>query len=116
MITYHLVPKTYYESCDPNAPYKPGDFDKDGFIHCTDGIDNVVEIGDRYYKDRAGAWLLLVIERTKVDAPVRYEDPERLYPHIYGALNRDAIVEVVPIERAPDGTFLPPAVQVRDRE
>jgi hypothetical protein len=33
----------------------------------------------------------------------------RLFPHIYGPLNRDAIVGAYPMPRGKDGTFAPPS-------
>jgi len=53
-------------------------------------------------------YIALVIERARIEPEVRYEDDARIYPHIYGALNRDAIVSIVPLLREADGTFLPP--------
>ena len=47
-----------------------------------------------------------MINVDKVTAPVRYEDPQRIYPHIHGPLNRDAIASALPVKRAADGTFL----------
>jgi hypothetical protein len=50
-----------------------------------------------------------VMEHLSLVQPeIRYEDPEHIYPHIYGPLNRDAIVTIVPMLRNADGTFLPP--------
>ena len=52
------------------------------------------------------AILVLVIDTDKVRSEIKYEDPERIYPHIYGLLNRDAIVSSMTVKRADDGTFL----------
>ena len=60
------------------------------------------------YRADSRPFLVLVIDLARVRAPVRYEDPRRVYPHIYGPLNRDAIITVLDVPRAPDGTFLPP--------
>jgi uncharacterized protein (DUF952 family) len=52
-----------------------------------------------YYRD-APDLVLLVIDTERVGSPVRYErvpgqpDP---YPHIYGPLNLDAVIEVRPL-------------------
>lgn len=43
--------------------------------------------------------VLLCIDTTKVNAEIRWEDFDncgRIYPHIYGVLNMDAIIEIVP--------------------
>ncbi len=107
-LMFHLVPAEYYRDCDSAAVYTPASFETDGFIHCTDGVDNVTSIGNAHYKDDRRMYIVLVIDRTKVRAEIKYEDPARVYPHIYGPLNRDAITDIVPILRASDGTFLRP--------
>ena len=61
---------------------------------------------NRYCKDDSRSYLVLVIDTNKVNAKIKYEDPQRIYPHIYGPLNRDAIVSTSPVSRAADGTFL----------
>ncbi len=105
-LTYHLVAEPYYESSDASEDYVPEDFASDGFIHCTDGVENVIATANRYCKEDLRPFLVLVIDTDKVSAEIKYEDAERIYPHIYGSLNRDAIVSAQPVKRAEDGTFL----------
>ncbi len=105
-LTYHLVAEPVYESWDASQDYTPEDYERDGFIHCTDGIANVLATANRYYKDDDRHWLVLVIDKEKVSAEVKYEDAKKIYPHIYGPLNRDAIVSELPLKRAEDGTFV----------
>lgn len=110
-ITYHGTPKAYFESLDPAQPYVPTDFEREGFIHCTDGREAVSIILSLYYKDSPGDWAVLYIDKDRVTSPVRYDDPAEVFSHIYGPLNRDAIIAVRDIGRADDGTFLkPPAI------
>ena len=104
-LTYHLVPAPYYESTDASADYTHEDFASDGFIHCTDGVGNVIATANRYCKEDDRPFLVLVIDKDKVSAEVKYEDPKRIYPHIYGPLNRDAIASTLPVKRAADGPF-----------
>ena len=107
-ITYHGVPEPYWSTLDPTEPYVPPDFERDGFIHCTDGREAISTTLTQYYKEDAGDWLVLSIDKSRIVAPVKYEDPAGIFPHVYGPLNRDAIVDVQPIGRASDGTFLLP--------
>lgn len=109
-VTYHLVPGEYYRDTDRQAPYTPEQFEAEGFIHCSNGVKNVVIAGNTHYKDDRRMYVVLVIETAKVVPEIVYEDgdTERIHPHIYGPLNRDAIVDIVPILRQPDGAFLPP--------
>lgn len=107
-ITYHLVPQAYIDALDPRADYTPRDFAREGFIHCTDSADEMARVANAFYKPNPEPHYYLYIDKTRVRAPIRYDDATRLYPHIYGALNRDAFVAVRPARRAADGTFLPP--------
>jgi len=109
-LTLHLVAAEYFRDADRGAPYLPPGFADDGFIHCTDGVEELARTGTRYYRDDRRMYIALVIDKARVLADVRYEDERRIYPHIYGALNRDAIVAVVPVLRAADGSFLPPSM------
>ena len=61
--------------------------------------------------------MLLVIDTDKLMEPIVYENLEggqQLFPHIYGELNCDAVVEVLEFEPQADGCFiLPVGVSVR---
>ena len=107
-LTYHLVAAEYYRDSDRTAAYTPEEFEADGFIHCTDGAEELAKVANRYYKADRRMYVALLIDKAKVGPEVVYEDEGRLYPHIYGPLNRDAIVEIVPVLREADGAFLPP--------
>ncbi|HUF53178.1 MAG TPA: DUF952 domain-containing protein [Dehalococcoidia bacterium] len=107
-LTYHGVPKDYWEALDPGKDYVPQDYERDGFIHCTDGREAISIVLTLHYKDAPGDWLVLKIDKNRLTSPVKYEDPAGVFPHIYGPLNRDAIVTARPIGRASDGTFLLP--------
>lgn len=105
-ITFHLTPLDVWLAQSGGQTYRPESFAREGFIHCTDGESRVIEVGNRYYAGDPRAYCLLSLDRARVAAPVVYEDPERVCPHIYGPLNVDAIVEVRSMIRAADGTFL----------
>jgi uncharacterized protein (DUF952 family) len=107
-IAYHATPKGYFQSLDPTKPYVPADYQKDGFIHTTEGREAVSIVLTTFYKASREPWVVLYIDQDRVTSPVRYDDPAEVFPHIYGPLNRDAILGVEDIDRAPDGTFLKP--------
>lgn len=107
-ITFHLVSKNYFDACDPKIDYTPEPFAREGFIHCTDGADEMANTANRYYKANAEPHYYLYIDKSQVRAPIKYEDERRIYPHIYGALNRDAIIGKCEAKRQADGTFLAP--------
>jgi uncharacterized protein (DUF952 family) len=110
---HHLAPASRYRA---GEAYLPAQFAADGFIHCTREPEVLLEVANAYYRDAPGDFVVLVIDPEQVLAEVRYEPPSppsaggaqagRLFPHIYGPLNPEAVVAVRPALRAPDGTFL----------
>jgi uncharacterized protein (DUF952 family) len=103
---YHLVYANYWRKQDANTPYLPQNFDSDGFIHCTKGLEKLLQVANTFYCDVPGDFLLLTIDERRISAPVKYEGG---FPHIYGPLNREAIISTHPMKRRDDGRFEPPA-------
>ena len=104
--TFHFTPAEYFDSLDPREDYLPVHYIEDGFIHCTDGAENLVATGNRFYKNDPRDFYVLYLDKERIRSEVKYEDPRGIYPHIYGPLNRDAIVDVKRARRAEDGSFL----------
>ena len=104
--TYHLIPVVVWESADGNAPLTRESLDDEGFIHCTDGPDALIATAERHYREDPRDFLALTIDLDAITSPWRYDDPGKPYPHIYGPIDRAAIVETTPVSRAADGRFL----------
>jgi uncharacterized protein (DUF952 family) len=111
------VPAADYESVPAGQPYLPAGYAEDGFIHCTVEASVLLEVANRFYRDVAGDFLVLDIDPARLRAELRLEEPVPpaplgspldgvRFPHIYGPLNREAIVAVRKARRAPDGRFL----------
>ena len=111
-LIYHLAPSSRWYSWPAEKPYLPPDYEKDGFIHCTSGDELMLKVANRFYRNVPGDYVLLVLDTTKLKNPpseVKWEkasDFDSLFPHIYGAMDRDAVVEVRRFQRADDGTFV----------
>lgn len=105
-LTYHLVSAEEWHAA-PDAPYLPAAFPQDGFIHTTHTAVEVAAAGNRFYKADPRPYLAVVIDLRRLASPWRYDGDER-FPHIYGPLNRDAVLAAPPAPRETDGAFLPP--------
>ena len=72
-----------------------------GFIHlCTD--TQVAGVLDRFYRG-VDDLVLLHVDETRVGSPIVFEDVpggDEPFPHLYGALDPAAVVDVTPIESA----------------
>ena len=108
-VIYHLVPIDYWKSQPTDRPYMPADFAREGFIHCTQGDEQIAIVANRYYRNDRRAWHVLVIAEDALTSEVKYEPGADgvLYPHLYGPLNREAVLEVLLMPRDPEGKFQP---------
>ena len=108
---YHMMPKQAWEALSPAQNYQPDSLATEGFIHCTGSLDLLAEVGNRFYRSHVGNFVLLIIEAQRVQAEIRWEAADgHLFPHIYGPLNVDAVVDVVDFPRTCDGEFLPATI------
>ena len=104
--TYHLVAEADWPGRAFGTVYRPASLASEGFIHCTDGRDRVIETANRYYADDRRPYLLVTLDLQRVSAEWRYDDPDRVYPHIYGPLQMEAVRAVEALPRGEDGRFL----------
>jgi uncharacterized protein (DUF952 family) len=104
---YHIIPRASWEQ-RPAGPYRAESLATEGFIHCS-YAEQVAWVANSFFRDQAHL-LLLVIDSAKLSCPVRDEDPgiEQKFPHVYGAINPEAVVEVLDLKRGPDGAWVFP--------
>lgn len=97
MIIIHCVKEDIwklYENCNY---YGKEYMDTCGFIHCSE-IETYPLVAPNF-KEVKEKLLLLVIDTDKVEPEIKWEDLENCgtkFPHIYGMLNKNAIVNVLP--------------------
>lgn len=111
---YHLTPVTFYQQQPADQPYRPATLEAEGFIHCTMGLDLLVEIANMFYAELDDGLLVLEVNPAKLAAPLKFEapippanapdeappvDPDIKFPHIYGPINRAAIVRTLQLTR-----------------
>ena len=105
--TYHLVSVESWTAADPGGPYAAASLAVEGFVHCTDGMTEMVATANRHYRDDPRAFLVLTVDLDAGGSPWRIEDERGIYPHVFGPIERAAILRVVEAPRAADGEFLP---------
>lgn len=92
-IIYHFTERETLEQARSQGHYKPRPFEKDGFIHCSTR-EQVLHVAN-FIAPKDGDLVLLEIDTEKVTPRIVYENlesGERLFPHIYGALDLAAIL------------------------
>ncbi|MET9678555.1 DUF952 domain-containing protein [Streptomyces sp. NPDC006482] len=99
----HVVPLADW-SADPTAPYAPASLAAEGFVHCSADGAAALAIADGPYRTVPGPLLVLVIDASRLGAEVRWEGSgDVLFPHVYGAIERTAVTEVLEVRRDADG-------------
>jgi len=103
--TFHLVPAAAWADVDREVPYRAASLAAEGFIHCTDGADELIATANRHYRTDPQPFLALTVDLDRAGAAWTVEDDRGIYPHVHGPIAADAIVAVQALDRDPDGTF-----------
>jgi uncharacterized protein (DUF952 family) len=111
----HITKRSQWEDAQKAGRYEADSLPSQGFIHCSKP-DQVVAVANFLFRGQTDL-VLLCIDPDKAVPQIRYENlegGEKLFPHIYGPLNLDAVAAVCRFEPGPDGTFALPDVLLDD--
>ena len=93
MMILHVATETEWNACANFDYYAPVAFKLEGYIHaCSD--EQLAGVLNRYFKGKEDL-ILLYIDEQLLTVPVKYESGTagELFPHIYGRINKTAIVK-----------------------
>ncbi|MDJ0737990.1 MAG: DUF952 domain-containing protein [Nostocaceae cyanobacterium] len=101
----HITQQQQWQQAQFLGTYSGDTLQSEGFIHCCTP-QQVIKVANRFFPHQQGL-VLLVIDADRVHADIRYETAEEneSFPHIYGALNLDAVSKVIGFEAGEDGLF-----------
>ncbi len=110
---YHITSRQAWSEARERGEYRAESLDTEGFIHCSTE-SQVLPVAQKYYKGQDDLYLL-VIEPALLSSDLRWEPPDGgtppgvpegdLFPHIYGPINLDAVVQVFDLQSNTDGHF-----------
>jgi uncharacterized protein (DUF952 family) len=99
-IIYHLTTKPQWEEATARGHYESPSLADEGFIHCSEERQ-IPGVMDRYFKGKSNL-VKLVIETERLTSPLYYDwspSIEDTFPHIYGPINLDAVIDVQEVEK-----------------
>jgi uncharacterized protein (DUF952 family) len=105
----HITHRKQWAAAKNVGTYRGDTLDTEGFIHCST-LAQLIGSANRFFKDEKDL-VILVIDRDRVKPEIKYEgaSANNLFPHIYGELNVDAVVQAIDFACGADGLFtLPP--------
>ncbi len=91
---HHVTSQQDWQSHESKSEFIPSDYYREGFIHCCTPTQ-LAGVLERYFKGKTDL-VLLYLDESKLQAELKYEvsTNDEKFPHLYGAINRDAVVKV----------------------
>ncbi|PKV84929.1 DUF952 domain-containing protein [Streptomyces sp. TLI_146] len=103
---FHVVPGPEWTAAG-SGPYAPASLASEGFVHCSADRASALAVANVHYADAPAPLLLLGIDEAGLSAEVRREGKGQAFPHVYGPIEREAVVEVAELRRE-DGGWVGP--------
>ena len=113
---FHITSRAAWIEAQAKGSYTAPSLATEGFIHCST-LFQVLPVANTFYKGQSEL-ILLEIEPTLLSSTLKWEPPSggtplpgvaegEMFPHIFGALNLNAVIKIVDLEST-DGMFTLP--------
>ena len=105
---FHITQKHQWQHAQELGYYSAPSLVTEGFIHLSTA-SQVALTANRFFQGCTGL-VLLSVDPARLQAELRYDTiaSGEIFPHLYGALNLDAVVEVLDFAPNQDGVFTSP--------
>jgi len=111
---YHITSRQAWNEARERGDYRAESLETEGYIHCSTE-SQVLPVAQIFYKGQNDLYLL-VIEPALLASDLKWEPPSDgtpppgvpegdLFPHIYGPINLDAVVQVFDLLSDGDGKY-----------
>jgi uncharacterized protein (DUF952 family) len=94
---------------DSGVPYRSPSLDIEGFIHCSTP-EQVPWVANRRFRGAEEPRVLLLLDVAALTSELKWETSEPSmppFPHVYGPIDLDAVLKLIPYPEGPDGYTLP---------
>jgi len=113
---YHITPQADWAQAQSEGQYQTESLKTQGFIHFSTR-EQTSKVANSIYQGRHDL-RLLVVAVDQLDAPLKWEAPHHpnpdappptaeteTFPHLYGVLNLNAVIDVLDFPPNDDGSF-----------
>ena len=118
MNIFHITSRKRWIEATRSGPFSDPSLGSEGFIHAST-IEQVVPVAAKFYRGQSGL-VLLEIDPQRLKSELRWEPPTGggpppgvpegdAFPHIYGPINLDAVIQVLDFEPGVNGEFALPS-------
>lgn len=95
---YHITTSEAWKAAQQKGLYETPSLKEEGYIHCSQE-KQVAGVLERYFSG-ASNLVKLEIDTEKLTTPFFYDwslSNEDTFPHVYGTINLEAVVKVIPL-------------------
>ena len=118
MNIFHISSRKEWIDATRNGAYVTAGLSAEGFIHGST-LKQLLPVAAKYYKGQSGL-VLMEIDPKRLTSELKWEAPAGggpppgvpegdAFPHVYGPINLDAVVQVLDFEPDPNGEFSLPS-------
>jgi len=115
---FHITTQMAWDDAKNSGEYRAASLLTEGFIHCST-LAQVLPVANNFYKEQDGL-VLLTIESTLLSSDLKWEAPSGgtpppgvpegdPFPHIYGPINLDAVVNISELTRDSNNEWILPS-------
>lgn len=97
-VIYHVTTAAEWQEAKQKGFYDHPSLNEEGFIHCSQE-HQVSGVLERYFAGKTDL-VKLVIDTEKLTSKYIFDwspSTHDTFPHVYGRINLDAVIEVVPL-------------------
>lgn len=97
-LIYHITDSQEWERAQSKGQYEAASLKDEGFIHCSEE-QQVAGVLERYFEGKNNL-VKLHIDTDKLTSQLVYEwspSVAETFPHVYGPININAVIEVQPV-------------------
>jgi|GEM_PF-206611 len=103
-IIFHITNQSSWEAAKKSGRYEAASLKFQGFIHCSTG-PQVCSVADFIFKGQKDL-ILLAIDSKKITSSIVFEgETQNIFPHIYGPIDTNAVLEVINFASDDQGLF-----------
>jgi uncharacterized protein (DUF952 family) len=111
-LIFHITTASEWDAARLDGAYRAPSLDTEGFIHCSLPTQ-VTHVADWFYRDIPDL-MLLCIDPGALTSELRWEPSSDSFagefPHVYGPITTEAVVDAIPWGPGENGFALPDSV------
>ena len=116
---FHITSREAWNAAQEQGQYTAPSLTSEGFIHCSTRAQ-VLPVAEKFYRGQTGL-VILVIDSARLSSGLNWEAPfdgapplgvpaSEAFPHVYGPIDLDAVVQVLDLAPSAGGKFILPMV------